>query len=116
MTMTRAQAVADGYLIDRGQPPVAYKGGRFNPEKWFYIATEAEERLQAELDELTNSRDVLIRELVRMTDVRDELLEVLKEAELVLAEKLRRLGADPNVSPTTHRIRAAIFDAMKEKP
>jgi len=39
---------------------------------------------------------------------RDELLAVLREAELVLAEKLRRLGADPNVSPTTHRIRAAI--------
>ncbi len=40
-----------------------------------------------------------------------DLLEALKEAELVLAEKLRRLGADPNVSPTTHRIRAAISKA-----
>lgn len=39
---------------------------------------------------------------------RDELLEVLQEAELVLAEKLRRLGADPTVSPMYHRIRAAI--------
>lgn len=40
-----------------------------------------------------------------------DLLEALREAELVLAEKLRRLGADPNVSPTTHRIRAAIAKA-----
>ena len=37
-----------------------------------------------------------------------ELIAVAKEAELVLAEKLRRLGADPNVSPTIHKLRAAL--------
>jgi hypothetical protein len=40
-----------------------------------------------------------------------ELLEVLREAELVLAEKLNRLGAQPNASPTYRRIRAAIAKA-----
>lgn len=37
-----------------------------------------------------------------------ELIAVAQEAELVLAEKLRRLGADPNVSPTIHKLRAAL--------
>ncbi len=37
-----------------------------------------------------------------------QLREALREAELVLEEKLRRLGADPRVSPTPHRIRAAL--------
>ena len=37
-----------------------------------------------------------------------QLREALAEAELVLEEKLRRLGADPCVSPTPNRIRAAL--------
>jgi hypothetical protein len=40
-----------------------------------------------------------------------ELLSVLEEAELVLAEKLRRLGADPEVSPTYRRMVATIRKA-----
>lgn len=40
-----------------------------------------------------------------------DLLDALQEAELVLAEKLRRLGADPAASPTYVRIRAAITKA-----
>ena len=51
----------------------------------------------------------------RLIAAAPDLLAALKEAELVLAEKLRRLGADPNVSPTTHRIRAAIAKATGEQ-
>lgn len=47
----------------------------------------------------------------RLIAAAPELLEAMQEAELVLAEKMRRLGADPAVSPTTHRIRAAIAKA-----
>lgn len=43
-----------------------------------------------------------------LRDQRNELLAVLDEAGIVLAEKLRRLGADKNASPTIHRIRAVI--------
>lgn len=62
-------------------------------------------RLLPKAADLAEARE---RELIAQ---REELLAVLREAELVLAEKLRRLGADPNVSPTTHRIRAAIAKA-----
>ena len=48
----------------------------------------------------------------RLIEAAPDLLAALQEAEMVLAEKLRRLGADPNVSPTTHRIRAAIAKAI----
>jgi hypothetical protein len=47
----------------------------------------------------------------RLANAAPELLEVLREAELVLAEKLNRLGAQPNASPTYRRIRAAIAKA-----
>ncbi len=50
-------------------------------------------------------------ELRRLHEVNAELLNVLGEAELVLAEKLRRLGAQPHVSPTYHRIRDSIAKA-----
>jgi len=40
-----------------------------------------------------------------------EMLETLREAQLVLAEKLRRLNADPEASPTYRRIGAAIAKA-----
>lgn len=43
----------------------------------------------------------------------DEMLRVLQEAELVLAEKLRRLGAQPEVSPTYRKIQQAIARATK---
>lgn len=50
-----------------------------------------------------------------LMDQRDEMLDVLKEAELVLAEKLRRLRADPQVSPTYRRIRAVIAKATQKQ-
>lgn len=42
---------------------------------------------------------------------RDELLAALKEAEMTLCEKLRRLGAEPEVSPTVRRSREVIAKA-----
>lgn len=50
----------------------------------------------------------------RLIAAAPDMLEVLREAELVLAEKLRRLGADPQVSPTYNRIRDVIVKAKGE--
>lgn len=43
--MTRAAALAAGFTIDDGQRPVAYKGPRFNPDRYFPVPTEREEEL-----------------------------------------------------------------------
>ena len=48
----------------------------------------------------------------RLIAAAPEMLATLKEAGMVLAEKLARLGAsDPTVSPTYRRIQAAITSA-----
>ena len=43
MNITRANAIAMGYTIDdHCNPPVAYKGARFNPTAWVSTYTERE--------------------------------------------------------------------------
>jgi hypothetical protein len=44
---TRQEAIAQGFSIDDGQRPVAYKGPRFNPHEYFCVPTEEEEELVA---------------------------------------------------------------------
>lgn len=62
-----------------------------------------------------NSPSRLTAALLRRQAEQIKLLrEALAEAELVLAEKLRRLGAGPNVSPTAHRIRSALSNTKEE--
>lgn len=46
MNITRAYALANGYTIDdHCNPPIAYKGPRFNPHAWTTTYTEREEEL-----------------------------------------------------------------------
>ena len=50
--MSRKQALEQGFTIDDGQNPIAYKGPRFNPLEWRMVPTEREEELQARIDAL----------------------------------------------------------------
>ena len=43
--LTRAQAIKQGFVIDDGQRPVAYKGPRFSPTERHEVPTELEEKL-----------------------------------------------------------------------
>ena len=49
--MNRAQSIEQGFVIDDCcNPPVAYKGPRFNPTEWHCVPSEREERLVALLE------------------------------------------------------------------
>jgi len=51
--MSRKEALATGHTIDDCcNPPVAYKGARFNPSVWFHVPTEEVEELERENEAL----------------------------------------------------------------
>lgn len=50
--MTRDEAYAQGYMIDEGQRPMAYKGPRFAPLYTAYVPTKREEELLAHVERL----------------------------------------------------------------
>jgi len=70
--MSRKEALATGHTIDDCcNPPVAYKGARFNPSVWFHVQTEEVEELReenevyrAERDQARASRDHTIKILI----------------------------------------------------
>jgi len=92
---------------------------KYTPGPWQWFETEAGEArvnpvagglLVAKCD-TRNPFDDEQRANARLIASAPELLDALREAELVLAEKLRRLGADPNVSAAYQKIGVVIAKA-----
>ena len=88
--MTRAEAEQAGFTIDDCcNPPIAYKGPRFNPTQWLNVPSEEVEALTKQRDDLLavvkKAREALewaadLTDVAQRSDVIAEALSAIDEA------------------------------------